>query len=161
MIKQLFNLKKSITLQWIPAHCGLAGNENADYLAKKGTKVLNTNRQSPCFESAKRLIKSKYRDSHKKWMKSEAEGKSWKPLVENPDIVPNLPRKSAVAHFRMLTGHDCLAQHLHKIGVKPSPNCTLCSLNSPMNSSHLLLCPALEASSDIVGKYWEARDKMA
>ncbi|KAI5726091.1 hypothetical protein M8J77_023693 [Diaphorina citri] len=62
---------------------------------------------------------------------------------------------------KLLTGHDCLAQHLHKINIKDSPICPLCSLNAPMNSSHLNFCPALEASNDIVGKYWDARGKMA
>ncbi|KAI5754580.1 hypothetical protein M8J77_009716 [Diaphorina citri] len=161
IIKQLYIQKKSLVLQWIPAHCDLAGNETADYLAKKGTKISSTSPQNIPYDSVKRLLRSTFKEKYDQWIKSEGEGKKWQPLVENPNIIPNLPRKAAVAHFRLLTGHDCLAQHLHKINIKDSPICPLCSLNAPMNSSHLNFCPALEASNDIVGKYWDARGKMA
>jgi hypothetical protein len=67
-------------------------------------------------------------------------GKKWQPIVENPNLIPNLPRKAAVTHFRLITGHDCLAQHLHKIGIRDSPNCPL--------------------SNNIVEKYWNARGRM-
>ena len=43
------------------------------------------------------------------------------------------PRKSAVAKFRLITGHDCLRRHLHKIGVFTSANCVLCSKEEEMD----------------------------
>lgn len=76
------------------------------------------------------------------------------PIIENPTLISNLPRKANVTHFRLLTAHDCLAQHLLKVGLKDCPNCLFCSLNSPMNVDHLAFCPALDASFDIVKKYW-------
>ncbi|GFS62577.1 hypothetical protein TNCV_1263301 [Trichonephila clavipes] len=36
------SLLDSIVLQWIPAHCGIERNERADFLAKKGTTILDT-----------------------------------------------------------------------------------------------------------------------
>ncbi|KAL1464044.1 hypothetical protein WDU94_003728 [Cyamophila willieti] len=41
-----------------------------------------------------------------KWIRARSEEMKWQPLVKNPDMIPNLPRKAAVAHFRLLTGHD-------------------------------------------------------
>jgi ribonuclease HI len=38
-IKLLQGLQKDIKFQWIPSHCGDVGNEMADHLAKKGTKI--------------------------------------------------------------------------------------------------------------------------
>ncbi|GFT67167.1 transposable element Tc1 transposase [Trichonephila clavipes] len=32
----------SVVLQWNPAHCGIKGNERVDFLAKKGTTILQT-----------------------------------------------------------------------------------------------------------------------
>ncbi|KAJ4435862.1 hypothetical protein ANN_18482 [Periplaneta americana] len=37
MLSQLISLNKRIVFQWIPSHCGILGNENADALAKKGS----------------------------------------------------------------------------------------------------------------------------
>ncbi|KAJ4428771.1 hypothetical protein ANN_25764 [Periplaneta americana] len=34
MLSQLISLNKRIVFQWIPSHCGILGNENADALAK-------------------------------------------------------------------------------------------------------------------------------
>ena len=31
---------KGIVLRWMPAHCGIWGNEKADFLAKRGANVL-------------------------------------------------------------------------------------------------------------------------
>nr|XP_042908866.1 uncharacterized protein LOC110282232 [Parasteatoda tepidariorum] len=55
-----------------------------------------------------------------------------------PDIktVPDKPRRDAVATFRLLTGHDCLGEHLHRIGID-HPQCQLCGSGAPMNREHL------------------------
>ncbi|GFU76351.1 uncharacterized protein TNCV_285511 [Trichonephila clavipes] len=55
----------------------------------------------------------------------------WAILNENPSCVPGAPRKAAVAHFKLLTGLDCLRSHLHRgpgfllknIGIADSLNC--------------------------------------
>ncbi|GIX76613.1 RNase H domain-containing protein [Caerostris darwini] len=35
-LENLASLKKTIVVQWVPAHCGVPGNEKADFLAKRG-----------------------------------------------------------------------------------------------------------------------------
>jgi hypothetical protein len=42
LIWQLKVKHKQISLQWLQGHCQIAGNEHADALAKKGTKILQT-----------------------------------------------------------------------------------------------------------------------
>ncbi|GFS70400.1 hypothetical protein TNCV_4182311, partial [Trichonephila clavipes] len=37
-----------------------------------------------------------------------SKNKNWAILSENSYWVPEAPRKAAIAHFRLLTGHDCL-----------------------------------------------------
>ena len=47
-------------------------------------------------------------------------------------------RKQAVATFRLETGHECLAKHLHLFNILPSANCKLCRLpNTVMDYHHL------------------------
>jgi hypothetical protein len=63
-----------------------------------------------------------------------------------------MPQKEAVARFRLKTGHDCLATHLHKIKVYSSGECTLCRIQgASMNADHLLNCRKLDSSAQTAG----------
>ena len=42
LIQQRKGKHKQIALQWIPGHCQITGNEQADLLAKKGAKITQT-----------------------------------------------------------------------------------------------------------------------
>ena len=57
MLTQIKSLGKTIILQWIPAHCGIQGNEKADILAKKGSKIMQKEKQKLSYESIKQIVK--------------------------------------------------------------------------------------------------------
>ena len=42
IMRSLNTSSKKVSLQWIPSHCGIAGNDVADSLAKKGTHIIQT-----------------------------------------------------------------------------------------------------------------------
>ena len=44
----------------------------------------------------------------------------------------------AEAVLCLITGHDCLASHLHRIGLR-----ALCNEDEVMNKYHIKLCPSL------------------
>ncbi|VDO15826.1 unnamed protein product, partial [Rodentolepis nana] len=46
------------------------------------------------------------------------------------------------AEFRLSTGHDCLAKHLHRLGLYTQPTCSLSNLQDEMEKTHLTQCPA-------------------
>ncbi|KAJ4448888.1 hypothetical protein ANN_00279 [Periplaneta americana] len=73
----------------------------------------------------------------------------------------NRPRKTAVAAFRLLTNHDCLASHLYRIDISASPICVLCNDPAEMNEDQLQTCEALRSEETTVQKYWKARLLMA
>jgi hypothetical protein len=68
-----------------------------------------------------------------------------------------------VAIFRLITCHDCLAVHLYRLSLYPSPMRVLCrDENSVMNQDYLLKCTALntENTPSIAKLYWDARMRM-
>ena len=91
MLVQLQNLNKTIHLQWVPAHCGIEGNELADTLAKKGTTIQQMKKPNLPMTSVKRLINSKFSHLHTEETKMYAENKKWNTLISNPDVIPQAP----------------------------------------------------------------------
>ncbi|XP_015925706.1 uncharacterized protein [Parasteatoda tepidariorum] len=150
----LFGLSKEIVLQWIPGHCGVAGNELADHLAKQGASIQQTSKKAVPLTNAKRLIKKKMMDLTLNQYTEKNSGKIW---WNNLKDLPMWPRRRAVAEFRLTTGHDCLLKHLHRIHVAQAPFCTLCDLQAEMDADQTRLFPALGDIS-LRDRYWRARD---
>ena len=162
----LQNLKKQITFQWIPSHIGIEGNEQADTLAKKGTQITQLRAKPMTFHSSMLQIKHKINVKQAAEFKINCIGKQWNIILDNKNLLPDFPRRKAVALFRIVTGHDCLAAHLHRLNIFASPHCILCEKpDTIMNGDHLLQCQAIpKISGDIPTQltkyYWDARRKM-
>ncbi|KAJ4446817.1 hypothetical protein ANN_13515 [Periplaneta americana] len=75
MLSQLISLNKRIVFQWIPSHCGILGNENADALAKKGSTATYRPVTKSTYYSVKRFIKSTYLDFNKQNLITQSQGK--------------------------------------------------------------------------------------
>jgi len=104
--KALLNIQSHTTvLQWIPSHCGVYGNEQADILAKHGAKQQQ--KENPVsLAEMKNIIKSLYR----------------KPKLQ--DSYHHLSRPEQTVIFRLRTGHNRLNKHLNRVmKVVPSPMC--------------------------------------
>ena len=56
-------MRHAVTLQWIPSHCNLPGNEAANSLAKEGTTKEQVDR-STSYPEVKTILKAK---QHSKW----------------------------------------------------------------------------------------------
>ena len=76
------------TLQWVPSHCGISGNEKADNLAKQGSRDNQTNKPVS-IEETTTIIKSIFRNRG-----------------NTRDNYHNLSRKEQVIIFRLRTGHN-------------------------------------------------------
>ncbi|GFU82303.1 transposable element Tcb1 transposase [Trichonephila clavipes] len=135
--------RKEIVFQWVPSHCGLWGNERADFLAKKGTGILQNFRRDLTLHSAKLEIKRIFRESFRLTASRVARDKPWSTLCKKYHGIPSSPRASAVAKFRLLTGHDCLCAHLFRFNLVTSPICVLCDTGQDMTAAHLDECSAL------------------
>jgi hypothetical protein len=139
------------------------GNEVADYLAKKGTKISQTSACKLTFYSAKLKIKKGIQIDLSEYYTIQSQHKSWGKIVENRNIVPDFPRRDAVVTFQLITSLDCLAAHLYRLSLYPSPVCVLCrEENSIMYQDHLLKCTVLNTyNTPLTAKlYWDAGRRM-
>ena len=103
----------SVSLQWMPAHVGLTGNETADRLAKIGSEVPQTQNPVTCRE-AKTLLHSRHNGDWKK----ENGG-----YQAHLDPVWRLERTQQTTIFRLRTGHCGLSAHLKRTGISDTSLC--------------------------------------
>ncbi|GFW91112.1 uncharacterized protein LOC103524116 [Trichonephila clavipes] len=146
----LGKIKGKIVFQWVPSHCGLWGNERADFLTKKGTGILQNFRRDLTLHSAKLEIKRIFRESFRLTAPRVARDKPWSTLCKKSHSISSSPRTAAVAKFRLLTGHDCLCAHLFRFNLVTSPICVLCDTGQDMTAAHLDECSALNDLNCIV-----------
>ena len=92
-------------IQWIPSHCGIEGNEQADKMAKLGGKEEQEN-NSVLPSEMKTIIKTLHK------------------MPQQYDSYHLLSRSQQTIIFRLRTGHNRLNQHLfRKMRIVPSPMC--------------------------------------
>lgn len=118
------------------------------------------------FRTAKKAIKHTLAERIVTQHAIEAVNKPWSDVK----TIKSTTRKIYVANFRKKTGHDLLYKHLHRIGVKSSPLCPLCS-ESDQTSEHIVNCKTLSVmKNDLIRRnlddeelfsemYWHVRDR--
>ena len=114
--------KRRVVLQWIPAHCGINGNEMADKLAKRGAAM--TQHDNPITLAEKKtIIKHSFR------------------AKKIPDNYHKLDRAEQVIILRLRTGHNRLNSHMYKtMKLVQSPLCT-CHIGDQTADHILQDCP--------------------
>ena len=103
----------TLSLQWVPAHVGLTGNEKADRLAQIGSQAPQT--QNPVtYRQAKTLLHSRYNGDWKKYNGG---------YQAHLDQIWRLERAQQTTIFRLRTGHCGLSAHLKRIGISDTSLC--------------------------------------
>ena len=136
----------NITLQWIPGHINIQGNERADTLAKQGARCIQQNNNAS-YTTAKQTIKQhKTEDWRNEWANSTT-GRSIFTHMTTPnprDSINLLKREEQVTIFRLRSGHVPLNAHLKRIGAIADSGCPLCPCAEETVAHHLFVCRQLD-----------------
>ena len=122
----LLKNKTSVTLQWIPSHCGVGGNEEADRLSKMGSK-LEQSAQSMSYSEAKAILRNKFLTEWRQRLNNGTE----------EDSIHQLDKAARVTIFRLRTRHCQLLSHLHRLKIVHSDEYS-CG-TGPQTPNHILL----------------------
>ena len=144
-----------VVMQWIPSHCGLSGNDEADRLARSGSKEEQPMHKIS-YGEAKTLIQRQF---HQKWTEAHPS--------PSDDGIKNLQRQQQTILFRLRTGHCRLRYHMYRLGLCHSPDCP-CE-TGPQTPEHILQsCPLYQAErsclwpqgATLQEKLWGTKDQL-
>ncbi|GBM22932.1 hypothetical protein AVEN_136353-1 [Araneus ventricosus] len=87
----------------MPGHCGLVhcGNEQADFLAKRGANLLQHPNTATSYWKIKLFLKNLCTSNSLRDLQTRTALKCWRRV--SPSSIPDKPRRDAVATFRLTT----------------------------------------------------------
>ena len=151
-----------ITLVWIPSHCGVAGNEEADRLADMGSKMSQDGVPVTHATAKARIRREKWTIGHAR--AEEVYGERRRPKFE---VEREWPRNVRSLYARLRSGHAKeLRDYMYKIDQVDDPFCD-CGLGVEQTIQHVLCdCPtlartrALESSEQVTLQHMTTHPEM-
>ena len=141
----LLKLQNRVSIQWIPSHKGILGNESADQLAKAALQKPICLLTVPTEDYFSQLYKQIEVMKQKFYVNKVNETKKGKKLMEIKDKFTDWPwacykeRAVETAVARLRVGHAGLAKYKFRFGLSASP---LCECGDEETVDHFLLhCP--------------------
>ncbi|XP_045115986.1 uncharacterized protein LOC123507278 [Portunus trituberculatus] len=130
-----------LTLQWIPSHTGIRGNEVADTAAKMALSEVNITPFPLPLSTAKRLISRVCHSTSDTTLATGLRVTSMGQYRHNSSPQPWVRQQSRaldVALTRLRLGHTTFNAHLHCLRLAPDPHCPWCR-SVPETIEHFLL----------------------
>lgn len=131
----------NITIQWIPGHSNIPGNEAADEHAKGATELEGRSR-SVSYQSACTMVKKTFIDDPPTHVRTR---KVYSMLSKKKErTIDN--RRDQVMLARIRSGHHMgFAEYRHRVDGKTNPTCNRCD-DANDSVEHWLACDGTEAA---------------
>ena len=113
------------SIQWIPGHCDIQGNERSDKLARQGSSKTQDDEQVS-YATSMQIIQTKSRKMwHDRWARGNT-GRIYYQHQQTPnqtDPINQLHRAHQTTVFRLRTHYALLNAHLHRIKKEHTAKC--------------------------------------
>ncbi|CAM1291536.1 Uncharacterised protein at_DN0735 [Pycnogonum litorale] len=143
LLIQIHEGTNSVFFQWVRAHCGIGGNEQADLMAKRGV----TMKTKICYNKIpKSFVKAKLRKINAMlWQEDYSNSrenftKSLFPTLHSFTVFTSMVVPSFYT-TQFLTGHGRFNSYLHRFHIIDSLSCHLCGFEEQTPVHLLFRCP--------------------
>ena len=127
--KLLSNYNMELTIQWLPSHVGVEGNEVVDQIAKQAHETHQETDAVIDTSEAKLLVSQAIQQRWQRIYDIQRPNLHIgpiKPKIEKWKWASVKDRRAETALSRLRLGHVGLNSHMHRFGMSETPLCTTC-----------------------------------
>jgi len=151
-----------VTVDWVPGHTGILGNERADILAKDAIE-LSINEETRdvywSFSLLKNRLRERLSELHTQHWINREDCRQAKMFLTGPSskqskFLLSLKRRDLQLISGVVTGHCTLNSHLRTLRIINSPTCGRCLEEDETAEHFLCSCPSYSTlRHKILGEY--------
>jgi ribonuclease HI len=134
-----------IAVSWCPGHCGIAGNERADHLAKTGALLRPYRRNHKSLAHVEGHHRKEMEEAWKlRWVNTPASPRSGfqianqsPPTLKTTKRFEELDRKTFSRTIQFRTGHAHIGEYYHRFGIRAENK--ECQCGAALQTRHHIL----------------------
>jgi ribonuclease HI len=154
--------KNKVTVDWVPGHSDIPGNERADALARQGSSTTRSGTPRAVkwsYSLLKHRTSEWLRKQHQRCWTSREDCRQTKMFVQGPSknrtsYLLSLKKSELRTLIGVVTGHCPLNNHMKTMRLANSPTCNRCLEEDETVEHFLCRCPAFsQARNRNIGGY--------